>query len=185
MSIFKNPSGAGETFSKWEILDNESRTQTNADFLFFSLYGYTINGGSLQLISDPNNGIIVGTRIASRTPEYAPPIYRDDGYGLAPVNYVDFINDQLATYGLSTQITGSSITPGKNFIANYFESETFTFIFKEEGQLFGNPIGSRPVTYYTLHSNQGNIYDAFLKDETQLNSYLNNPYGQEWLPYTP
>ena len=185
MSIFKNPSGAGETFSKWEILDNESRTQTNADFLFFSLYGYTINGGSLQLISDPNNGIIVGTRIASRTPEYAPPIYRDDGYGLAPVNYVDFINDQLATYGLSTQITGSSITPGKNFIANYFESETFTFIFKEEGQLFGNPIGSRPVTYYTLHSNQGNIYDAFLGDETQLNSYLNNPYGQEWLPYTP
>jgi hypothetical protein len=174
----------GETFSKWEILDNESQTTRNQDFLYFYLYGYTINGEPFQL-TDSNNGVSVGLRTLSRTPTYFPPIYRDEGFGLAPVNYVDYINDQLATYGLSTQITGSSITPGRNFIANYFESETFTFIFQETGQLFGNPIADNLVTYYTLYSNQGNIYDAFLKDETALNSYLSNPYGNEWFPYTP
>lgn len=184
-SNFKNPSSpTEETFSKWEILDNESQTRRNQDFLYFYLYGYTINGGSLQL-ADSNNGVSVGLRNLSRTPTYFRPTYRDDGFGLAPVNYVDYINSQLATYGLSTQITGSSITPGRNFIANYFESETFTFIFQETGQLFGNQIGGRPFTYYTLYSNQGNIYDAFLKDETALNSYLSNPSGQEWSPYTP
>jgi len=180
-SLFKNPSGAGETFSKWEILDNESRTMTNGDFLYFSLYGYIINGGSLQLISDPNNFIPVGSRVLSRTPEYFRPIYRDDGYGLAPVNYVDFINDQLTIYGLSTQIIATDRVR-ERFIANYFESETFTFIFKEIGQLFGNKISD---VYYILYSNQGNIYDTFLRDETALNSYLNNPSGLEWLPYTP
>jgi len=178
-----NDRSTGTSISKWEILDNQSRTMTNGDFLYFSLYGYIINGGSLQLISDPNNFIPVGSRVLSRTPTYFPPIYRDDGFGSTPVNYIDYINSQLATYGLSTQITGSSITPRRNFIANYFESETFTFIFKEEGQLFGNRI---PNVYYILYSNQGNIYDAIVfGTETDVQTYLDNQYGAEWPPYTP
>jgi hypothetical protein len=170
--------------SKWTILVNGAQTLKNGDFINFSLYGYIINGGSLQLSdpTDPNHDITVGTAVVSRTPIYEPPLYRDDGYGLAPINYVDFINNQLNIYGLSTQITGSSITPGRNFIANYFESETFTFIFKEIGQINGNPL---PDLYYILYSNQGNLYDSILSNDDELNIFLSNQFGYEWPPYTP
>jgi hypothetical protein len=171
--------------SKWTILNNGAQTLRNGDFINLSLYGYIINGGSLQLSdpTDPNYDVTVGTLVASRTPTYEPPVYRDDGYGLVPINYVDFVNNQLNIYGLSTRITGSSITSGRLFIANYFESETFTFIFREIGQINGNPL---PNVYYILYSNQGNIYDAIVfGTETDVQTYLDNQYGAEWPLYTP
>lgn len=143
---------------------NTSDAILNEDFLILYLQSYKINDEpavQLDLRSAPSIEIYPGE-----------VVYRDDGYGLFPINYVDFINGIIEDYSFSTRITGSSTTGDKKFISNYFESEIFSFTFVESGQIEGGEFGLTSqgrtggpsyasIPYFTIFSDQGNLYDYY------------------------
>lgn len=111
--------GAIGALSKWDAV------QSSDYYLQFDLkfMGGTINN---QIIPKSNSIIGTGTHVDVNT-----IYYRDDGYGMQPANYVDFINNILISYGLGSRIYAQNAS--ERFILNYATSEQFQFLFKEVG----------------------------------------------------
>jgi hypothetical protein len=143
--------------SKWDTIASEV---DQSDYLTFKFIGGTANG---RPIPKDQTG-------QSITVDYTNLTYRDDGFGLFPVNYVDFINGIFQSQSLYTRITGSlnntqyvvfpEITGSIGFTGSYCVVDDFSFYFLEKGQIDGSDI---EVVLYTVKSTNGvNIADSFV-----------------------
>jgi hypothetical protein len=172
--------------SKWDTIASEV---DQSDYLTFKFVGGTANG---RPIPKDQTG-------QSITVDYTNLTYRDDGFGLFPVNYVDFINGVFASQSLYTRITGSTdvkiyqsdpITSGSaGFTGSYCVVDDFSFFFIEKGQIDGSNI---EVLLYTVKSMDGvNIADNLMN--LSANTYNSRSiYGYWYLllyninnPYKP
>lgn len=77
--------------------------------------------------------------------------FRDDGYGLAASNYVDFINSIFTGQGLYTTMSATT-DPDFSFYSDFCKLDDFVFIFKEIGQINGSPL---PTVYSALTGRYG------------------------------
>jgi hypothetical protein len=106
---------------------------------------------TLELVAAQINGCNISTcSLSSITVNYINLTYRDDGYGLYPSNYVDFLNQILNDNGLYTTFSGAS----GNMVSNFCRLDNFLIIFKQTGV-----INDAPLTdiYYALKSDYGII----------------------------
>jgi hypothetical protein len=135
--------------SKWDTIASEA---DQSDYLTFTFIGGTANGR-------PISRAITGQ---SATVDYTNLTYRDDGFGLFPVNYVDFINAIFQSQSLYTRITGSTTLAYNSaigFTGSFCLTDDFLFIFSEEGQVDGVPVND---ILYSIQGNFGfNICDNF------------------------
>jgi hypothetical protein len=146
---------------KFEIIANEYDT---SDYLTLEFVGGRVN-----------NCNISKCEYSSITVNYTNLIYRDDGYGLTVVNYVDYINAIFSGQGLYTTISGTS---SPSFRSNFCVLDDFTLTFKDYGQLNGIPLNQK---YFTITGRYGlNIGDSFANDFTSINQILYgfNFFGQ-------
>jgi hypothetical protein len=127
--------------SKWDTIASEV---DQSDYLTFKFLGGTANG---RPIPKDQTG-------QSITVDYTNLTYRDDGFGLFPVNYVDFINSIFQSQSLYTSITGSTTLEYNSaigFTGSFCLTDDFLFIFSEEGQVDSTPVND------ILYSIQGNF----------------------------
>ena len=138
--------------NKWEILDN---VDFETDYITLSLESVIINGVSYSKFPIQSVTVSAGT-----------VTYRDDGYGVVPVNYIDFINDVFSSYGLYTRISGET----GNMIANYCRTDNFILVFKEIGVLNDSVM---QTVYYLLETKNGVvIQDSFSENLRNFGSSL-------------
>jgi hypothetical protein len=141
--------------SKWDTIASEA---DQSDYLTFTFIGGTANGRPIQ--KDQTGQSI--------TVDYTNLTYRDDGFGLFPVNYVDFINGIFQSQSLYTRLTGSTdninyandplISGSIGFTGSYCVIDDFSFAFLEKGQIDGSNIN---IVLYSIKSIEGlNIADT-------------------------
>lgn len=151
--------------TKWQALDEEYSVN---DYIQLELVGGTLNGTTFSLT--PTRSVVVPA---------GGVIYRDDGYGVTPVNYIDFINEVFSGFSLYTTFSGTS---ADKIFSNYCRLDNFILIFKEVGVINDSPIST---CFYSLKSNTGYfLIDYIETGEAPYNINLdyNNNY---WVPYIP
>jgi hypothetical protein len=120
----------------------------------------------------------------SVTVNSATLVYRNDGYGLQPANYVDFINGILQQYSLHTRMSATSgitaPTYGDKFIIRLNTAETFDLTFKEVATI--NPGNMNTPQYFRIYVEPP--YRIF--DQITLFGYQGQgDYFAIWSDYTP
>lgn len=120
--------------SKWLCIANEHDT---TDYLNFEFIGGTANGYTISRVNSKSIRV-----------DHTNLLYRDDGYGMYPANYFDFVNQEFVSQSLQTRITGSN----SRIYANYCATDDFYLLFRETGQL-----NSAAITdmYYVLSAANG------------------------------
>jgi len=141
----------------------------------FELIGGTINN---KPIPKSQTGTFV-------TVNSATIVYRDDGYGLQPANYVDFINGIFEQYSLYTRMSATSginsVAPGYSdrFILRLNTAETFDLTFKET--VIQNAGGMINPQYYRFY-----VEPPYrILDQISLFGYQGSDYVSVWNNYTP
>lgn len=157
---------------------------------------------NLKLVGGIVNGVPINREYQEVTVNHTNLVFRDDGYGLFPVNYVDFINGILEQYGIYTRIKGTTNNPNPSpsatgqpgFIANYCVIDDFTLVFVETGQLDGGPTINS--LFYTLQADYGlGLRDVFwgIGSPITINGYnsslhylmnTNIPQAMKWYQST-
>ena len=134
--------GPSNDQSKFEVIANEYDT---SDYLTLELVGGQASGCGIS-----------SCQYTPITVNNTNVTFRDDGYGLAPSNYVDFINSIFTGQGLYTTMSATN-DPSFSFYSDFCKLDDFVFIFKEIGQINGSPL---PTVYFALTGR----YGAFLAD---------------------
>jgi len=148
------------SLSKWDAAQSSNY---NLEFALQFLGG-TINN---QIIPKSNFLIGIGTTVNAST-----IYFRDDGYGLQPANYVDFINNIFISYGLGSRIYAQNAS--ERFVLNYATSEQFQFLFKE----VGNGYLINPQYYQIGAVHPYRIYDQITENDFVYG--LINPDVKYW-----
>jgi hypothetical protein len=155
--------GPSTNESKFEAIANEYDT---SDYLTLELVGGQSNGFGISKCA-----------YSSITVDYTNLTYRDDGYGLAPSNYIDYINSIFSGQSLYTRISGA---PDSGLYANFCALDNFVFIFKETGQIAGGSGLSSPF-YYALTSRYGTFLgDSYAGSLNAISSELNQGFIMAW-----
>lgn len=133
------------------------------DYLTLQFHSAVINGRSVSIC--PTQSITVTSTNL---------VYRDDGLGMAPVNYIDFINGIFANQNLYTTLTGSS---GLNFQANFCKTDQFILILKETGKI---TTGSTPIQFPFYYGLITDIWNTTIQD-TFGSGFPLNPNPSYWV----
>ncbi len=153
--------------SKWNTMAAEV---SPTDYLKLTLIGGQVNG-------QPIHRTYISASVNSTN-----LVFRDDGFGSFPVNYVDFINGIFEDSGLYTRITGSldnrnygnnPTTSGSiGFTGSYCAVESFNLIFLEKGRIDNSNL---TMTFYILTGVEGiGIFDSFRTLTTTVTGYRNS-----------
>lgn len=166
--IFGNQTFGPPTGNKFDVIAAEN---DNTDFLTLELIGGSINGCPIS--SCPLQSITV---------DYTNLVYRDDGFGLYPANYIDFINSIFSANSLYTTFSGTSeLDPGDYRIkSNYCKVDNFSLIFSDFGQIDGSPLNR--AYFYFSGKNGLFIADTVASDYSIL-SYNVNQGINSWTQY--
>lgn len=164
----------------------------NKDFYSWASYSNWINGvdGYYKfnvLLSNPSlylkfhflGGSVNGKPISLCNPVVSSFIdvngsnlyYRNDGYGLAPANYVDFVNSIFNSLSLYTRLSATGV--GK-FRANYCYLDQFNLIFREITNIYEQPLTTRYWTILTRPDYPYRIWDSI--------DYAYNSSYATWTP---
>ena len=134
--------GPSNNETKFEVIANEYDT---SDYITLELVGGQASGCGIS-----------SCQYTPITVNHTNVTFRDDGYGLAASNYVDFINSIFTGQGLYTTISGTT-DPEFSFYSDFCKLDDFVFIFKEIGQINGSAL---PTAYFALTGR----YGSFLAD---------------------
>lgn len=96
-------------------------------------------------------------------------VYANKGYGLAPQNYPNFLNDVFIAFGLGTRATGSMSPSTYGWHFDYCKTDDFFFVFLETGYFSTgtNPNQLSPVLYSIQSVYGQGLVDSFVNGSSQ------------------
>ena len=172
-----------ESYSNWV---NGSASAFNTTDKWTQLPSNSLNWLQLKLIFARANGKVLSEGQnpinSSAYVDYATGslYYVDYGWGLAPGNYVDFINDLMNILGMSTRLYSKDTL---TWITNpTHQLDDFVLIFEETGWIddgAGSNVLQTP-NYFSIRNQDTTLIDAFSTDLGSIGNILQPIGWKQW-----